>query len=143
MRISQAKPDLARRGRREVTARPVRRDVIIMAAVRGSHPAVHGGHAARPAETHEARDAVASDVAARGAEHGMAPWRAVAAGTPRVNPLDLPEEGSVLDTARGLKRLSWSISATKSRVESSGPRPADKTTGSSANNALTPSAMGR
>ena len=144
MRISQAKPDLAWRGRREVAARPVRRDGIIVAVVvRGSHPAGDGGQAARPAETHEARDAVASDVAARGAEHGVAPWRAVAAGTPRVDPPDLPEEGSVLDPARGLKRLSWSISATNSRVKSSGARPAETTTRSLAQRALTPSAIGR
>lgn len=77
--ISRAKPDLVRRGRRGISAQPVGRDGMVVAAVHGPHPARDSGQSAPPAKTHEARDPVAADVTPLGAEHGMDPRRPIAA----------------------------------------------------------------
>lgn len=107
-----SEPDLVRRGCREVPAQPVGGDRIAVPTVRGSHPAWDCGQPAQAGEAHQARDTVAPDASAGGAQHGMDAWRAVTSAALDMSATNIAKKGSVLDAAPALRAPSPSIIST-------------------------------
>ncbi|MEM6743441.1 MAG: hypothetical protein AAF676_06860 [Pseudomonadota bacterium] len=115
--VQGGEPDLVHRRRREISARPVQCDRMIVPAVPRARPAWHRGEAAQTDLAHQPRDPLAADMPVVGAKTRMHARRCIGPAALCANRSDLGRRRTLRDGATALRPTTPSVVVARRRSE--------------------------